>query len=80
MQWSNPTKFSELTPEEKRMRLNYIRLKMRTVFHVIRFIKIVHRSIDENFEEQCRKVKLKLITEREEDADLDKYEVQPDSL
>ena len=50
VEWCNPTSIHELSPEEKRMRLNYIRLRIRCAFHVIRFLHGIKKGVNKNFE------------------------------
>ena len=55
MEWSKPTKIHDLKPEERKLRLEYLRLKMKNVVNVIIFLSIMRRSLDEIFAKSLRK-------------------------
>ena len=57
MPYAQPTKIYELTPRERRERLNYLRFKMRVVVNVSLFIIICRKHIDKNFDAKCLKQK-----------------------
>ena len=58
--------FSEMTPQEKRERLNYLRFRVRVAALAISFIHVLSRWFETNENEKLMKKRIKVLIDDEE--------------
>ena len=58
--WAQPTKIHEISPLERKQRLDYLRFRMRVIGTAVSFLLVLRKNVERSFEMQCLKKESKV--------------------
>ena len=52
--WAYPTKIHEISPLERKQRLDYLRFRMRIIGTAASFLMLLRKNVERSFDQQCK--------------------------